>query len=367
MCIRDRSRTTPRSSRAFALREKLHPPLKIFAVVRTLAGLGVEAKPLLLGSGLSPSDVASAHCRTSVFQFLTVCANAAKLSPDPQWAVRVGSQMHLTDYGMYGYVLACAGSLRAACELAMRYHMLATPVVPIELFEDQTTACWTFPPLDEAHLPDVDDRLFRALLEMQIGIHVALTRHVMGAWCVPARVTFALERPQHANVLEEVFECPVVFDQIRTELHYPVEWLDRTPQFANPITATQVSATCAKLLEEHKWSLGLSRRVYAELTRTPGRFPSMREVAGTLCMDARTLRRRLDEEGTSYIDLLTSVRQALAVDYLSTTLLTVDDIAAALGFSDATSFRHAFKRWTGRTLTEYRAGAGQAVATPSTR
>lgn len=180
-------------------------------------------------------------------------------------------------------------------------------------------------------------------------------------------VTFALERPQHANVLEEVFECPVVFDQIRTELHYPVEWLDRTPQFANPITATQVSATCAKLLEEHKWSLGLSRRVYAELTRTPGRFPSMREVAGTLCMDARTLRRRLDEEGTSYIDLLTSVRQALAVDYLSTTLLTVDDIAAALGFSDATSFRHAFKRWTGRTLTEYRAGAGQAVATPSTR
>lgn len=75
----------------------------------------------------------------------------------------------------------------------------------------------------------------------------------------------------------------------------------------------------------------------------------------TPCVAPRTLRRKLEAEGTSYSELLSSVRHALAVDYLGTTLLSVEDVASALGFSDTASFRHAFKRWTGRTPNAYRA------------
>lgn len=71
-------------------------------------------------------------------------------------------------------------------------------------------------------------------------------------------------------------------------------------------------------------------------------------------MTSRTLRRKLEAEDTSYGELLTSVRKTLAIDYLCTTTLSTEDIALALGFSDAVSFRHAFKRWTGRAPTEYR-------------
>jgi AraC-like DNA-binding protein len=336
------------------LREKLYAPLKIFSVVRTLTDSGVDAKSLLAGSGLAQKDVSNAHARTSVHQFLTVCRNAAKHSPDPNWAVQVGSRMHQTDYGMYGYALVCAESLRSTCELAIRYHDLATPVMRIELVENGQRATWLLPALKDTNLLDVAEPLYRTLLEMQIGIHATLTKDVMGAWCRPARVDFALPRPRHAAALKRILKCPVQFDQAHTALHYPIDWLDRKPQFANPITATQVSATCAKLLEEQKWESGITRRVYAELMRTPGRFPSIHEIAETLCMSARTVRRKLDTEGTSYHSLLDSVRHALAVDYLSTSLLQIDDIAAALGFSDSASFRHAFKRWTGRTPGQYR-------------
>lgn len=359
--------TSSGSHKPFALHEKLYAPLKIHAVMRTMAELGVDASPLLAGSGLYLSEASNAHTRSSVHQFIAVCRNADRLSPESGWGALVGASMRLTDYGMYGYALACAESLRQSCDLAVRYHGLATPVMGIGMSAAPGVAAWVFPSLDESALPDVQEGLFRALLEMQVGTHVSLTKHVMGNWCVPVRAGFALPRPRHAKLLEQLLECPVSFDQPRTEVQYPVEWLERPPQFANPITATQVSAACTKLLEDHKWTASVSRRVYAELTHTPGRFPGIEEVAAALCLNTRTLRRRLDEEGTSYIKLLASVRQALAVDYLSTSLLEIDDIAAALGFSDAASFRHAFKRWTGRTPNEYRSGVSAGAVADSPR
>ncbi|EPZ84742.1 DNA-binding helix-turn-helix protein [Burkholderia cenocepacia K56-2Valvano] len=75
-------------------------------------------------------------------------------------------------------------------------------------------------------------------------------------------------------------------------------------------------------------------------------------------MTSRTLRRKLEAEGTSYSELLTSVRKALAIDYLSTTTLSTEDIALTLGFSDAVGFRHAFKRWTGTTPSDVRRKRG---------
>ena len=62
-------------------------------------------------------------------------------------------RMRLTDYGMYGYALACAESMRSACELAVRYHALATPVMRIAFEVEHDVASWVLPTLDEAALP----------------------------------------------------------------------------------------------------------------------------------------------------------------------------------------------------------------------
>jgi AraC-like DNA-binding protein len=171
------------------------------------------------------------------------------------------------------------------------------------------------------------------------------------------RVDIGWAAPDDAGTLAawaSFFGVAPRFGAAQSALHYPVDWLDRAPQLANAVTAAQTSRECARLLESLEGGAGYARRVYRELMRTPGPFPSIEKIAESLHMTGRTLRRHLSAEGTSYVDLLTRVRRALAEDYLRATRMTIDDIAAALAFSDARSFRHAFARWTGCSPSDWR-------------
>jgi AraC-like DNA-binding protein len=63
----------------------------------------------------------------------------------------------------------------------------------------------------------------------------------------------------------------------------------------------------------------------------------------------RTIQRKLTLEGTSFKELLEDVRKNLSLEYLQSTDLSVENIALRLGYADAPSFSHAFKRWTGQS------------------
>jgi AraC-like DNA-binding protein len=78
-------------------------------------------------------------------------------------------------------------------------------------------------------------------------------------------------------------------------------------------------------------------------------------IADRLHLSERTLRRRLQAEGTRHKKLVEEIRQELATRYLESSDLGVADIAFLLGFSQAAAFNRAFRRWTGKTPGEYRA------------
>jgi AraC-like DNA-binding protein len=71
-------------------------------------------------------------------------------------------------------------------------------------------------------------------------------------------------------------------------------------------------------------------------------------------VDIRTLRRRLQAEGSSFRNLKDSVRRDIALERLRGTDLSVQEIAALTGFADSGSFRKAFHRWTGNYPSYYR-------------
>lgn len=74
-----------------------------------------------------------------------------------------------------------------------------------------------------------------------------------------------------------------------------------------------------------------------------------------LGLQERTFRRRLAAENASYGAIVDDVRRKLAIEYLQTTQMSVDDVAWKVGFSDSANLRRAIRRWTNKTVNEIRA------------
>jgi hypothetical protein len=71
----------------------------------------------------------------------------------------------------------------------------------------------------------------------------------------------------------------------------------------------------------------------------------------------RTLNRRLAACGTTFQTLVEEARFGLARQLLEDTDLPLAQIAATLGYADASAFSRAFRRWSGTAPSRWRAKA----------
>lgn len=333
------------------LNDRIYAPYKIAALVEVLAEQGIAPEVSLKGSGVTPEQIDDASVMTSVRQYAAVCMNAVNLSNDPRTPFKTGARLHLAAYGMYGYALMSCLSLRDYFRLGVKYHRLATPTLTIEWHEDSETSVWTFPDAFSSNLPH---HVQQFLLEQQYTQHVTHLQDVAGRSCPPILARFSYPEPAYAAIYAEYLDCPCEFGAEECQLIYDSAILDIQPYLAHRHSAALLQKTCDRLIGQAKTSSGVSGEVYQVLMRKPGDFPGMEIVAEALKMTSRTLRRKLELEGTSFVAIVDDVRCSLATEYLRTTKLSTDDVAMLLGFSDTANFRRALKRWTGKGPGEIR-------------
>jgi AraC-like DNA-binding protein len=92
----------------------------------------------------------------------------------------------------------------------------------------------------------------------------------------------------------------------------------------------------------------------------PDGGPSIRVAAEVAGLSPRTLQRRLAEAGTSYSDLVAVARMRMAKQWLAESSMSINEIAASLGYHKASNFARGFRRVTGLTPTAYRKMCTQA-------
>ena len=333
--------------------EKLYPVIKIAMIVDALRDEGVSSKEALAGIDISEAQLCSPAVRVSANEVIQSYCNAIRLSRNPHFSYQTGLRFHVSTYGMYGFAILSSTDFRRTMAFAVEYHQLAAPLVDIQFSEQDKVAVWTMSPFP---FPQVDAPLYKFIVELQAGVHLSLHRDFMGQSFRASELHFTFGRPRGAKSNVEVFGCPVLYGQPENRLLFDLDWLNAPPNFGNEVTYSEVLQLCDRLLSELKLNTGVAgkvRQIFVSRLGQPTRFEL---VAERLRMSPRTLRRKLEQEGTSFRELIDELRAHAAIKYVRDTDLTVEDIAYALGFSDAAAFRHAFRRWTKSAPNEYRRG-----------
>jgi AraC-like DNA-binding protein len=331
--------------------QKVYPAAKIAIVADALEAEGVVREEALRRVDISAAELHSAATRISVNQVIEAYRNAIRLSRDPHFAYHTGLKSRVSLYGMYGFAILSSMNFRQTMHYAVKYHQLATPLVKLRFDEDSARAVWCIDPLPH---PFMDARLYRFIVEMQFGVIVSLHRDVMGSTFCPSEIHVAFAPPESQEKYSASFGCRIHFAQAENRLAFDAEWLNGTPHFGNQITYATVLSLCDDLQDELAHRVGVAGKVRESLLATIGRHTSFEDVATRLGIPTRSLRRKLREQGTSFRELADQLKTHVAMKYLRDTEMTVEDIAFALGFSDAANFRHAFHRWTKSSPQDFR-------------
>ncbi len=326
--------------------DKIYPVAKLAAILDVLADEGVAVEQALSGTGIPAAALNSPEARVSLNQFGACYKNAVRLSPDPHFAFHAGLRIHLSTYGMYGFAMLSSTSFRQTVRFSVRYHHLTTPLAEIAFEETGSDAIYSIQP---APYPSVDAELYRHIVELDWATVTSLGRDLFGPAFMPREVHATFAQPTDVADYAAVIGCPVLFGQAENRFVFDARWLDQPASLGNRVIYAMLVKMCDDLLAELELEAGWAGKVRERvMTRLP-EPASFEEIAKDLKVSSRSLRRRLGEENTSYRKLADEVRAEMAIKYLRETDLSLDEVAAALGFNEVANFRHAFSRWTKAT------------------
>lgn len=300
-------------------------------------GVPRDALPGRRGDNVSPFVLARALGR------------AIELTGDPAFAIAYGRRLNLASHGILGYALMSSRNGDQLLGLLTRYAALVVPDLTLRrvIKEDEMhLVCDVRPgPLPREFLIEL------VLTTLVNGARVLFNRPTPGA-----QAWFDYASPAHAQDYGKL-RVPVRFGQVYSALVCKRSFLEMRVSSANPLMAEVGARQCDDLLKAMHMRSGISMQVRRVLLQARGAFPSQTEMAARLNVSTRTLRRRLDGEGTSYRDVFDEVRFEVAKQYLRTPELTVGQIAGLLDYDDPANFRRAFKRWSGTSAKQWRDSA----------
>ena len=190
--------------------------------------------------------------------------------------------------------------------------------------------------------------------EYAIGLTVTMSRVLGAGRSDPLEARFSYSAPAYADEYERILRLPIRFDAGEDGVLFPISMMDSLNPSADAALRQLLERYAADQLAKIPTSARFSQRVRAcILSMLPLGGLTADTVAAQFSMSSRTLRRRLQEEATSYQEILDDVRAELARHYLTKEKRGIDEVAFLLGFSDPSAFTKAFRRWTGQTPADF--------------
>ncbi|ACY18494.1 transcriptional regulator, Fis family [Haliangium ochraceum DSM 14365] len=249
-------------------------------------------------------------------------------------------------FGVVGYLAMTSPNLRRGLEVTTEFHSVLKDVVSSRVLRGPERLTLTTEAVTGAP---------RSYTDFHIGVNVVLPLRWAGENGVPLRVGLGISKPNDSRRYEQLFRCPVVFDQPFNFVEFDAERAEMPMQHSQPELAEYFTSMAHE--HQRKRPPSVFRRSLSEALQAAlnAGDPRVSEVARRLGMSARTLQRRLTEHGLNFQQMLDETRNSEALHLLHGTELSISEISARLGYADTKSFRRAFRRWTGAAPSSARA------------
>jgi AraC-like DNA-binding protein len=304
---------------------------------------GLDALPLLKQAGIPLDALDDPDYTIDRDKELAFIERALRALDRPGLGLRCGPRYHLSFYGMLGLAAMASKNLTEAYRVVFKYLPMTWTYMYWSLHTEDGQAIVQLEPHHDL------GGCYQYMLERSLAAGYTIAADALGFGPPLTEVNVSQPAPAHAQLYQDTFKCQVNFDAPISdfrfaESHLQIPLLQAESESAH-IFAAQCEKICANLVEKGSFS----EVIRQHLLRLPNQIASLESIAERLHITARTIQRKLANEHTSYLELVESLRHDLALEYLQTTGLTIEEIAVRLGFADAPSFSHAFKRWTGNS------------------
>jgi AraC-like DNA-binding protein len=327
-------------------------------IAEMLAAEGLDVPGLFAAAGIDPAALEAPAARVQTEKISRLWELAAERAGNPAIGVAQPHVARPASFDVVGYAMMSCADLRSAFDRLIRYLLILSDTFTMTMSEERGGYRAVFV------LFGGDRPIPRQRIEFIMVTLIGFCRWISGRDVHPLAIELPYPPPADRTPYQAAFRCPVTFEAERNSLLFAKADMNAALPTSNPQLAELHERFAGEYLRHFDHAQTSYRAREVIVRRLPDGEPRRDEIAGELRMSERTLQRRLEEEKTSFVELLDRTRRELAEQYLGRLQLSLAQAAYLLGFADQSSFFRACKRWFDLSPGQYRSqlvrqGAGR--------
>jgi AraC-like DNA-binding protein len=328
--------------------ERTTAAIWVKGIVEMLAAERLDVPALLAEAGIDPAGLDAPGARLSTDRISHLWELAAERSGNPAIGLAQHDVAKPANFDVVGYTMMSCADLLGAFERLERYLRILSDALTMSLGEEDGRFRMTFELIGGARpVP-------RQRVEFIMVTLIGFLAWISGRDVRPVAIELPYPPPGDLAPYRAAFRCPLTFDANSNSLLFARADLALPLPTSNPVLAELHERYAGDYLRRFDHDRTSYRTREAIIRRLPDGEPRRDQIASELRMSERTLQRRLEEEKTSFVDLVDRTRRELAGQYLGRLHLSLGQAAYLLGYADQSSFFRACKRWFEVSPGQYR-------------
>jgi AraC-like DNA-binding protein len=306
-----------------------------------------DAAALLRPLDLDETELRLLDARLALDRWSALHAACTQQSGDPGFGLAAVAQLERGAFPLELQLVSSQPTLHAGLRFVQPYSRASVDGLVVELVPRGERSLAIFHVDGQPLGPP-------AFAEYYLAMLWAFTRSVAPTSRPPTAVRFSHRWARHGAALADFFAAPVRWGEAQVAFELDLLNLDVAIPGADPELGQVLASSAATMLAANAATLRLRDRARHWLAEhLVGERPLAARLAAAMHVSERTLRRKLSDEGTSLRDLVDDARRERALALLEAGRWSLERVAVELGFSSASAFGRAFRKWMGRSPADF--------------